>query len=100
MITKEKLKELLKDEFEECTKEDEPTHDGYGGTFLNQGFIWTNLDGENIYFKPKQKFPIVFEGEHYNFFIDKQGSNYFLTLRKLGEYSYFTEKDIKQIKKH
>jgi len=69
-MNKEQIINLLKDDFEECTEKDTPTIDGYGGTFLNRGFIWANINGDNIYFKPKQKFPIVFEGDNYKFSIN------------------------------
>jgi uncharacterized protein (DUF1330 family) len=88
-MNKEQIINLLKDDFEECTEKDTPTIDGYGGTFLNRGFIWANINGDNIYFKPKQKFPIVFEGDNHIFKIYEN-----FRFEDISRVCFFTDKDI------
>ncbi len=69
-LTKEQIINLLKDDFEECDIA-EANYIDCNGYFLNPGylkFITENLS--TIYFKPKQKFPIVFEGDNYKFSIN------------------------------
>ena len=95
-MNKEKLKNLLKDEFEECTEE-ESTING----FLKDGYLefgFKNKDEKEIYFyfKPKQKFPIVFEGDNYNFKLVKI-EDYFKLIVFSKENSksiFFSQRDI------
>jgi len=97
MTTKEKLKELLKDEFEECTEEEATSYrDGDFIQIYTKFLSYRISDEETIYFKPKQKFPIVFEGENLDFIISST-----LALRISFKHKKYicSEKDIEANKK-
>ena len=91
-MNKEKLKELLKDKFEECSEEeayDKETN------YLKKGYlgIYSDSDVKEIFFKPVQKFPIVFEGSYFNLEIDE---NLHILCDTCGDKFELTEDNLKK----
>lgn len=92
--TKEELKELLKGRFEECSEEEALSMDSEisNSCILISG----DLLERDIYFKPVEQFPLIFEGENYQFVISKEiGNSFNIKQRRIEESQYFTDKDIK-----
>lgn len=78
-------------EYEECSEEEAYNKET---NYLKKGYlgIYSDSDVKEIFFKPVQKFPIVFEGDNFRFII-------YETLRfdcaiKDLELNSFTDKDI------
>lgn len=93
MITKEELKELLKGRFEECSQEEANWGD-FDEFVLKTGYLkfgGTQENPSDIFFKPVEQFPIIFEGENFRFII---GDDLKLVIES-GMDCFFTEKDIK-----
>lgn len=95
MKTKEELKELLKGRFEECTKE-EATYINEYNYLRNNCIKFKDEQGNIIYFKQVEQFPIIFEGDNYQFVISKEiGNSFNIKQRRIEESRYFTDNDIK-----
>lgn len=99
-MNKEELKELLKDDFEECDIT-EATHLDCNGYFiLNPGYLkFITGNSSSIYFKQKQKFPIVFEGENMNFEIRLDNDKIPYLFIDSQRYYNLEEKDIEANKR-
>jgi hypothetical protein len=91
MNKEELIKKMKEIGFEECSEEETLSIDSEisnGCIFISGYFL-----EKDIYFKPVEKFPIIFEGENYNFIIYKD--LFFKIERKDGLNRFnFTEKDI------
>lgn len=95
-INKEELRELLKDDYEECSYQEATNANE---TYKDNGLCYFLEDGW-IYFKPKQLFPIIFEGDNYRFKIGV-GENkiYLISSHIIGNPLAYTEKYIEENKK-
>lgn len=94
MITKEELKELLKGRFEECSEEEALSMDSEisNSCILISG----DLLERDIYFKPVEKFPIIFNGDNFQFRIEEFDNSFTIKIKENNDYyRYFTEADIK-----
>lgn len=86
-------------EYEECSGEEAIDEDlllkkGY----LRKGYMELIVkEGKSIYYKPVQKLPIIFQGEHYRFLIDDELKFYFCRNNK--QYLYCSKSDIEANKK-
>lgn len=79
----EEFKKLIENEYEEFFDYD------YTKDYIN--VLSINIDGMNYHFKPKQKFPVRFEGINRDFFVyDGGGIDEVMT-----DSSILTEQDIK-----
>jgi len=66
-MKKEELRKLMKENFDEITQ------DGYARSWRAGESSHPCEDG-NLYFKPKQKFPLVFEDKHKKIEVDRDGN--------------------------
>lgn len=94
-MNKEELKELLKGRFEECTKE-EATYITDYNYLRNNCIKFKDKQGNIIYFKPVEKFPIIFNGDNFQFRIEEFDNSFTIKIKGNNDYyRYFTEADIK-----
>lgn len=92
-MTKEELKEILKGRFEECTKEEAHYNTEYN--YLRNNCIkFKDEQGNIIYFKPVEQFPIIFEGDNFKFKIFSDLTFGCSPIFKNNEHACFTPKDI------
>ncbi|MCK5633426.1 hypothetical protein KAH94_06730 [bacterium] len=67
-MKKEEIKKLLENDFEEITIEEWEVRD------CGQGDLKVGFDGnDNLYFKPKQKFPIVYDSNDWKIEVYEDG---------------------------
>ena len=65
-MKKEEVRELMKDKFDEISEHQYASVDNVGECRIN------TLEGY-LFFKPKQKFPIIFKGKYFNFELTENG---------------------------
>lgn len=81
-------------EYEECSGEEAIDE----CLILRKGYMELIVkEGKSIYYKPVQKLPIIFQGEHYRFLIDDELKFYFCRNNK--QYLYCSKSDIEANKK-